>query len=104
MSEELPEAIKELPLEWYIPDDLPCQYATNMVVQHSEHEFIVSFFRASPPIILGPPESVKDQIQGLESVRAECVARVIVSAGRMEGFIESLQTNLDRFRSQVEQE
>jgi hypothetical protein len=36
----------ELPIEWYIPDDLVSQYATHIVVQQTPQEFIISFFES----------------------------------------------------------
>ncbi len=104
MAKELPDANRQLPLEWHIPEHLPCQYATNIVAQHTKHEFILSFFRASPPIILGSPKSAEEQIRRLESVRAECVARVIVAPGRMAEFVEVLQSNLAHYLSEEEEE
>jgi hypothetical protein len=104
MSEERPEETKGLPLEWHIPDELSCQYATNLVVQHTEHEFIISFFRASPPILLGPAEDVEEKFARLKSVRAECVARVIVAPGRMKEFVQVLKKNLELQQSKVAEE
>jgi hypothetical protein len=45
----------ELPIEWHIPDSLVTHYVTNMVVQHTPHEFIISFFDIKPPLIVGVP-------------------------------------------------
>jgi hypothetical protein len=33
-----------LPIEWHVPDELVTRYANNLLVQHTEHEFILSFF------------------------------------------------------------
>ncbi len=77
---------------------MPCQYATNLVVQHTEHEFIISFFRASPPIMLEPLEEAKARALELGKVRAECVARIVVAPGRMPEFVEVLQQNLARYK------
>lgn len=40
----------ELPIDWHIPDNMVSRYATNMVIQHTEHEFVVSFFRDGPSV------------------------------------------------------
>lgn len=66
----------ELPVEWYNPESIVSQYATNMVVQHTEHEFIISFFDVKPPLIVGAPS--KEVLETLKSIRATCVARIIV--------------------------
>jgi len=101
MSEESLQGIA-WPLEWHIPDDLPSQLATNLVVQHTGHEFILSFFQVSPPFILGGMEEIKQQLADIESVRAECVARIVVAGTRMPGFVRALQSNLETFLANQE--
>ncbi len=86
-----------IPIEWCYPDNLLSVYATTMIVQHTEHEFILSFFEARPPIILGSPEEQKEQALRLVSVKADCVARVIVSIARMPNFVQILQDNLKKY-------
>jgi hypothetical protein len=39
-----------LPIEWHVPDDLVTRYANNLLIQHTEHEFILSFFEILPPL------------------------------------------------------
>jgi len=93
MSEEAPESFA-IPIEWHVPDGLVSRYATNMVVQHFENEFRVYFFEIRPPIVLGSPEETKTKLEQLGSVRAECVASIIVAPDRMQEFIRVLQENL----------
>jgi hypothetical protein len=88
-----------LPIEWHCPEGLISRYATNLVVQHAEHEFYISFFEIMPPLVLGAPEERKAKLEEIESVRAECVARVIVPAGQMPVFIKTLQSNWEAYRS-----
>lgn len=41
-----------LPLTWFIPDSIVSKYANNVVIQHTETDFIISFFRgasSAPP-------------------------------------------------------
>ena len=85
-----------VPLEYVIPDSLVSRYATNMVVQHSEHEFVLSFFEIQSPVLLGSPEEARSRLDEMGSVRARCVARIIVAPERMPGFIQALQANYDR--------
>jgi len=91
-----------LPIEWYFPEGLTSRYATNLVVQLTEHEFTLSFFELRQPVVLGSPEERKAKLAQIHSVRAECVARVIVSAGRMPEFLGVLQKQLEIYRSTVE--
>ena len=96
--------VKGLPLEWIVDEDTPCQYATNLVVQHTEHEFIISFFRASPPILLGTMDEVKEQLKDIQSVPAQCVARVVVAVSRMPEFVQVFQQNLENYLAKQESE
>jgi len=98
MTEEIEGQIK-LPIQWNLPEGLTSRYATNIVVQRGENEFIVSFFEVIPPIALGTPEQRITQLEAVESVTAECVARVIIAADKMPGFIEALQENLGSYRA-----
>jgi hypothetical protein len=94
-QEELPQEARQIPIEWHIPESITAIYATNMVVQHSEYEFIVSFFETKPPLIVGTV--TKEVLDSVKSIQAECVAQIIVAAGRMPAFIKALQTNLETF-------
>ena len=83
---------REIPLIWDIPEDLVSGYATNILVQTGEHEFFVSFFETPPPVLLKPTD-----VEKLESVRAECIARLIISPERIQSFIDALQQQLDGY-------
>lgn len=37
-------------------DNRPSVYATNVTVQHTPHEFVISFYEAHPPLIVGSQE------------------------------------------------
>jgi hypothetical protein len=103
MAEQESEGIY-VPIEWHMPEDLISRYANNIVVQFEQHEFIVCFFEVRPPILIGSSEEIKAKLEQTESVRAECVARIIVAADRMPSFIKALQDNLDRYLATKESE
>jgi len=91
-----------LPIEWHIPEGLKSQFATNLVIQHTDQEFIISFFEIEKPVLLGSPDEVKSKLEVIGKMRANCVARIIVTPKRMEEFIKAMQTNLDKFHSRTE--
>ena len=101
MAEQEQEEIT-LPIEWYFPEDIISRYANNIIVQHSENEFIISFFEVRSPVIFGAPEEKKAKREQIETVRAECVARIVISAGKMPEFISVLQRSLEKYRSKLE--
>jgi hypothetical protein len=102
MTETLEEL--RIPLEWYVPDDLESKFATNIVVQRSEYEVVLNFFEIERPLIMiDDTEVTRKQWQSLETIRARCVARVVVSQERMPSFIDAIQRNLGRGKEEAEE-
>ena len=93
-----------LPIEWQLPEGIVSRYANNIVVQQTEHEFILSFFEIQPPLLLGSPEEQAAKLEALGAVRAECVARIIISPSRIQSFIEVLQRNYENFGARMQRE
>jgi len=83
-----------IPMVWNFPDDLLSGYATNILVQTGEQELFISFFELQQPVVLAPEDVAK-----IESVNAECIARIIVTPERLSKFIEALQKQLDTFNA-----
>jgi len=73
------------------PSTLPSQYATNFSVQGTDHEFIITFFEARPPLIAGSPAEQEEQWARVSEVEAVPLARVIVAATRMPELLQVLQ-------------
>jgi len=101
MAEEPLGENYQLPIEWYVPDDLVSRYVTNMLVQQTAHEFIISFFESYPPVVLGSPEEQREKLKSLSSARATCVARMIVAVERMPEIVQVLHEALARYSSQT---
>lgn len=97
MSDEEKVIQSRIPIEWHVPESIKSVYATNIVVQHTEQEFIISFFMTKPPLIIGTV--TKEVLDSLQSIRAECVAQIIVASDRMPRFVKAFQTNLETFQS-----
>jgi hypothetical protein len=96
-------AVMQLPIHWLIPENISSRYANNIVIQHTEDEFVLSFFEIHPPLMLGLSEEVSEE-QLPDAVEAECVARIIVSRNKIESFIEALETNFARYKDKFEAE
>lgn len=97
MTEQEPEQEFSLEIVWHLPEDIVSQFATDVVVQQGVEEFIISFFQVRPPVIVGSPEEKLEQVKQLDSIKAECVARVIVTPDRMNKFIKALQSSYNRY-------
>ena len=102
MTKEKPKV--QVPIEWHVSENVDSKYATHLVIQHSEHEFIVNFFEMRLPLILGNQDQVREQWQNIKSVRAECVARIIVAPDRMQEFINVMQADLDKYVGKQQEE
>lgn len=86
-----------VPLEMFVPKEIRTKYATNMVVQHTEHEFNILFFEANPPMILGTDKEREETLKNLK-IQATCVAKIVVAANRMPDFVQAFQKNLRDFK------
>ncbi len=73
-------------------------YATNMMVQSTDQEFIVTFFEARPPYIQGEtPDERRAQAAKLDNtIDAVEVARVVISPERLPVFISLLEQQAQR--------
>lgn len=99
----IPAGVVSVPLQLKNPPGLVTRYATNFVVQMAEHECIISFYEAQPPLQFvpgGPP---------ITAMPAECVGRIIVAPGRLPELIRILQESINireqaRVSAQVQQE
>jgi len=87
-------------IDWHVPEELVPRYATNIVVQASEFDFLISFFAISPPILFDPPAADSP----LPTVRADCVARVIVPRGKMPEFIKVFQESFEQFSTMTREQ
>lgn len=87
------KTIKEIPITWNIPEGIATPFATNMLVQVIENEFKLTFYELKPPIILNKTQTHPD------TVSADYIGGVIVSADRLPKFIKVLQAQLDKYNS-----
>lgn len=90
---------RNIPIDWYVPEGLISRYATNIIVQVTENEFVISFYELPPPIIFDPAKDLKH----LDSVTAECVARIIVAGNKMPEFLEVLSRQVALYQDKKAQ-
>lgn len=94
------EILKKIKIERVFPDNLQSHFVTNLVVQHQPEYFVVSFFEAWPPVIIGETlEERQAAIDDLNSVKAKCVARLIVTPEKMHEFVKVLSDNLNTYNT-----
>jgi hypothetical protein len=99
MSEAKSEQQVIIPLEWHIPEHIKSSYADNIIVQTRKNDNIISFFETQLPPFAGTDEENRAFLEKLDSVRAECVARIIVAPELLPEIIKALQIAYDGYRS-----
>jgi len=96
---------KKVKLERKYPKDLQSHFVSNIVVQHESDHFILSFFEVWAPAIIGETEEEKMLIlESIDSVEANCVARIVLTHDRMMEFAQLINDNISSFnRSKIDQ-
>lgn len=91
-----------IPVDYQVPDDATPSYVNNLVIQHTESEFVIHFFYTRLPIILGESDEalLKEKLTRIEAVHPQFVKSIIVSPQKMQDFIDALQGNLDKFTAE----
>jgi hypothetical protein len=79
-----------IPIEWHVPDTIITRFASNMVIQSFENVFKISFFEIKPEIHLTPPQIPQS------TIRADCVASVIVTPDKFSQMVEVLQRQIKK--------
>jgi len=83
---------RALNVEFVFPEGIKKEFVSNILIQNGEHEFVISFFQAEPPLLTGTSkEELEQKVKEISSVRAFCVSRIIVSHEKIGQFIEALQ-------------
>jgi len=96
------EAVEvQVPVEWYVPDDIKTYHVTDMIVQYTGNAFVTSFYEVRPPLLSGSPSEVKKQTETITSIRKQCVTRVAIGVDRMDDFIKAFQANQKRYKAKV---
>jgi hypothetical protein len=83
------------PLKWEIPQDMPILWTNNFVIQHTENEFILTFFQVTPPILIQP---TREDIEAIESVPARAIARIALTPHAMAELLDVITENYERFQ------
>lgn len=94
---EAEDALVRIPIEHVYPDSVTTRFADHVVVQHTEHEFVISFYEMERPVLLGTAQERNERLRSIESIKAVCVARIAVAAGRMPEIVQALNDNLSRY-------
>lgn len=87
-----------IPVEYVVSNELKTIYTTDLIVQHSNSEFVLLFFETRPPVLLGSQEDVEKSLANIGVLKSECIARIVVAPNRMPIFIQALVENFTKFQ------
>ena len=88
-------------LDFQIPESVTTRLANHAIVQAEQNGWFLSFFEAVPPMILGSREEVETQMQKVQTVPAVCVARIFLPAGRVQDFVNAIQSVSQQISSAI---
>ena len=72
-------------------------FANHMIVQHMEHEYVISFYQMTvPPKVDLGVEDLQKILAASGGVSMRCVGRIAISNGRMPSVVAALATSLAR--------
>ena len=75
---------------------MPILYANAFVSQFDKDGFIVTIGQMSPPALVGTPSEIKEQLEQIDYVHVQPLARLGLTRERMQELVTFLQTNLDQ--------
>jgi hypothetical protein len=85
----------QIQVDWSSAEQLPMLAANIVMVQQGQHEFILTFGAVAPPITT-VPLTVEDAKK--IKLKAQAVARLVLSPGRVVELIEVLRQQLNAFQ------
>ena len=92
-----PQEIK-LPIEWHVPDSIQNRYMHNLIVQPGRYELTLFFFETHIPPYIGSPEANREYLLK-QSVRFECVSKLVVAPQLVPEIIKALQVGLENYNT-----
>jgi hypothetical protein len=78
---------------------MPLTYASQMIVQPAEYDFILSFFQTRLPYGEKAEEDYRAYLAGIDKIRADCVARITVNPEMIPKIIKALQSTYDGYKA-----
>ena len=81
-----------IPVEYYLPENVPSYYSDAITVLHSANEFVLSFCQTDYPLATS-----KEDLQQVKLIRRRCVARVILSPAQFQALTKVVQDQMDKF-------
>ncbi len=102
-SEEQNIAVKQIWIDWNAAaEQTSVRHVNQVIVQSHDHEFYISFFNFSPPLLFGAIEDRVRQSEEIEALRPDCIARINLTPRLLRETIKALQSNLEKYEASKE--
>ena len=88
---------KEVSVRYVVPEDNILLFSDGVILQHTDNEFIISFFQSGAPIFL--TDADRDKIT---EVNSKCVARIVLSPAQMKKTVDAFKVNFESWASKIE--
>ncbi|MDE2103956.1 MAG: hypothetical protein KGL39_42360 [Patescibacteria group bacterium] len=89
-----------IPIEWHEVANAPTIFANHLMVQADQHEFYLCFVDIAPPFLEGDTDQERlEALRKVQNVKARPVARIAISADRLENIVTTLRDSLEKFRA-----
>jgi len=81
-----------IPVENYLPDNVPTFYSDGLIILHTANEFILSFLQTMFPLAAS-----KEELEAIGTLKRKCLTQVIVSPAQAQTMINALQENMNKY-------
>jgi len=90
----------KVPLLWVGLDDLPLLSSNQVLTQVDQDHVFLSFGAATPPVLMGDEEQVRDQAKRISYVPVKGITRLAISRRHLGELIDVLQRTAEKFDTQ----
>jgi len=91
---------KKVKIARNFPENLQSFFVSDLLIQHEDENFVLSFFEMWPPAIIGETEEdVRSEIEKIDHIDAKCVSRLIITPNKMKSFIEAINSNFEKYEN-----
>ncbi len=92
-----------VPVKYNTPASTITRLANQITLQAGPAGWYFTFYEAVPPLARGTPEEVQTQLEKLEFVEADCVARVFVPIDRLPEMLAAIQSTAQQFQAAIKE-
>lgn len=88
-----------IPIDLSGSAEMPALHVNQVLIQHTEHEFLVTFYEMLPPPITPDPTRQAEELAKIKAVAARPVAKLVMSPGRARELAAALFENIAAYDS-----